>query len=77
MKTNRRNIIDEIKDDIELNESRLNNIYSTPLTEGGMDFLRDNIDSIIFSEDEIAADLDELDFLDDDDEAELKDFFGM
>ena len=30
MKTDKERIIDEIKDDIELNESRLNNIYSTP-----------------------------------------------
>lgn len=43
MKTDKERIIDEINDDIELNESRLNNIYSTPLTEGGMDFLMDNI----------------------------------
>lgn len=71
MKTDKEKIIDEIKEDIELNESRLNCIYSTPLSEGGMDFLRDNIGNIIFSEDEIAADLDELDDLDEDDEFTL------
>ena len=54
MKTDKERIIDEIKDDIELNESRLNNIYSTPLTEGGMDFLMNNIDSITFCENEIG-----------------------
>lgn len=63
--------IADLKEDIELNESRLNNIYTTPLSDGGVDFLRDNIDSIIFSEDEIVADLEELDDLDEDDEFTL------
>ncbi|MCM1140687.1 MAG: hypothetical protein NC453_19120 [Muribaculum sp.] len=71
MSINKKQYIAEIKADIELNESRLNSIYSTPLSEGGMDFLRDNIGNIIFSEDEIAADLDELDDLDEDDEFTL------
>ena len=31
MKTDKERIIDEIKDDIELNESRLNNIIPHPL----------------------------------------------
>lgn len=68
MAIDKKQYISDIKEDIELNESRLNNIYSTPLSEGGVDFLRDNIGSIIFSEDEIAADLAELEDLDEDDE---------
>lgn len=60
MKTDKERIIDEINDDIELNESRLNNIYSTPLTEGGMDFLMDNIDNASFCENEIKSDIDVL-----------------
>lgn len=77
MAIDKKQLIADIKADIELNESRLNNIYSTPLSEGGMEFLRDNIDGIIFSENEIAADLDELDDLDDEDEENLRDYFGM
>lgn len=77
MAIDKKQLIADIKADIELNESRLNNIYSTPLSEGDMVFLRDNIDGIIFSENEIAADLDELDGLDDEDEENLRDYFGM
>ena len=76
MKTDKERIIDEIKDDIELNESRLNNIYSTPLTEGGMDFLMNNIDSITFCENEIENDIDELDIWAEEDEV-VKSFFGI
>lgn len=72
MKTDKERIIDEIKDVIELNESRLNNIYSTPLTEGGMDFLMNNIDSITFCEN----DIDELDIWEEEDEV-VKSFFGI
>lgn len=72
MAIDKKQLIADIKEDIELNESRLNNIYSTPLSEGGVDFLRDNIGSIIFSEDEIAADLAELEDLDEDDEFTFK-----
>ncbi len=71
MVINKKQYIADIKEDIELNESRLNNIYSTPLSEGGVDFLRDNMGSIIFLEDEIAADLAELEDLDEDDEFTL------
>lgn len=76
MKTDKDRIIDEIKDDIELNESRLNNIYSTPLTEGGMDFLMDNIENITFCENEIESDIDVLDILEEEDEV-MKTFFGF
>lgn len=68
MKTDKERIID----DIELNESRLNNIYSTPITEGGMDFLMNNIDSITFCEN----DIDELDIWEEEDEV-VKSFFGI
>lgn len=61
---------------IELNESRLNNIYSTPITEGGMDFLMNNIDSITFCENDIENDIDELDIWEEEDEV-VKSFFGI
>ncbi len=76
MKTDKDRIIDEIKDNIELNESRLNNIYSTPLTEGGMDSLMDNIDNNTFCENEIENDIDVLDILEEEDEV-VKAFFGI
>lgn len=76
MKTDKERFIDEIKDDIELNENRLNSIYSTPLTEGGMDFLMDNIDNITFCENEIDSDIDILDILEEEDEV-VKSFFGI
>ncbi len=76
MKTDKDRIIDEIKDDIELNESRLNNIYSPPLTEGGMDSLMDNIDNITFCENEIENDIDVLDILEDEKEV-VKSYFGI
>lgn len=76
MKTDKERIIDDIKDDIELNESRLNNIYSTPITEGGMNFLMNNIDSITFCENEIENDIDELDIWEEEDEV-VKSFFGI
>lgn len=76
MKTDKERIIDDIKDDSELNESRLNNIYSTPITEGGMDFLMNNIDSITFCENEIENDIDELDILEEEDDV-VKSFFGI
>lgn len=76
MKTDKDRIIDEVKDDIELNESRLNNIYSTPLTEGEMDFLMDNIENITFCENAIESDIDVFDILEEEDE-EMKNFFGI
>ena len=69
-------IIAALNGDIELNESRLNNIYQTPLTEGGMGVLIDNVDNITFCEDEIASDLDEIDIWEEEDET-VKDFFGI
>lgn len=72
MKIDKERIIDETNDDIELNESHLNNIYSTPFTEGGMDFLINNIDSITFCEN----DIDELDIWEEEDEV-VKSFFGI
>lgn len=75
MNSDKRKIIDEIKDDIKLSVSRLNSIYSTPVGEGGMDFLMDNIDNITFCEDEIENDIDELDIWEEEDEV-VKTFFG-
>lgn len=76
MNTDKERIIDEIKDDIDLNESRLNYIYSTPLSGSGMDYLMDNIDNITFCEDEIESDIDELDIWVEEDEV-VKSFFGI
>lgn len=76
MKTDKERIIDEIKDDIELNKNRLNYIYSTPLSGSGMDYLMDNIDNITFCEDEIESDIDELDIWAEEDEV-VKTFFGI
>lgn len=76
MKIDKERIIDETNDDIELNESRLNNTYSMPLSEGGMDFLMNNIDSITFCENDIENDIDELDIWEEEDEV-VKSFFGI
>lgn len=76
MNSDKRKIIDEIKDDIKLSVSRLNSIYSTPVGEGGMDFLMYNIDNITFCEDEIENDIDELDIWEEEDEV-VKSFFGI
>ena len=47
---------DEIKDNIAYNRSSLDCIYSTPLNEGGMEFLEQRIDEITFYEDKIEED---------------------
>lgn len=73
---NKRKIVEEIQENIAYNESSLDNIYSTPLTEGGMDFLAQNINDITFFEERINEDLDELDFWEEEDPVVMK-FFGI
>lgn len=66
---------DEIQDNLSYNRSSLDNIYSTPLDEGGMDFLEQQIDEITFYNDIIKADLEDLEILDNEDPVVLR-FFG-
>ena len=67
---------DEIQDNLSYNRSSLDTIYSTPLDEGGMDFLEQQIDEIIFYKDKIEEDLEDLDILDKEDPVVLR-FFGI
>ena len=67
---------DEIQDNISYNRSSLDNIYSTSLDEGGMDFLEQQIDEITFYNDKIEEDLEDLEILDKEDPVVLR-FFGI
>ncbi len=57
---NEENLKDEIKDNIAYNRSSLDCIYSTPIDEGGMEMLEQQIGEITFYEDRIEEDLEDL-----------------
>ena len=67
---------DEIQDNLSYNRSSLDNIYSTPLDEGGMEMLEQQIDEITFYEDRIEEDLEDLNILEKEDPVVLR-FFGI
>lgn len=69
-------MISDIKDNIAYNESSVDYICSTPVTEGGMDFLEKKINDVTFYEDSINDDLNNMEVLEDEDPAVLK-FFGV
>ena len=69
-----KNLIEEIQDNIAYNRSSLDNIYSTPLDEGGLDFLEQQIDEITFYNDKIEEDLEDLEILDKEDPVVLRFF---
>lgn len=71
-----KSLISDIQDNIAYNESSIDYICSTPVTEGGMDFLEKNINDVTFYEDSINDDLDDIEVLDDEDPAVLN-FFGV
>ncbi len=73
---NKEEIQRQAEDYIESMRSQLDTVYSAPVTEGGMEYLMEHQDEITFCEDEIEEDLDILDFLDEDDDIVLKEFFG-
>lgn len=66
----------EIQDNIAYNRSSLECIYSTSITDGGMEMLAKQIDEITFYEDKIEKDLDDLDILEEEDPVVLR-FFGI
>lgn len=69
-------LIEEIQENIVYNRSSLDCIYSTPIDEGGMKMLEQQIDEITFYEDKIEEDLEDLDILEDEDPVVLR-FFGL
>lgn len=73
---NEENLKDEIKDNIAYNRSILNCIYSTPIDEGGMEMLEQQIGEITFYEDRIEEDLEDLYILEKEDPVVLR-FFGI
>ncbi|ROT11955.1 hypothetical protein EEL50_12725 [Muribaculaceae bacterium Isolate-105 (HZI)] len=73
---NEENLKDEIKDNIAYNRSSLDCIYSTPIDEGGMEMLEQQIGEITFYEDRIEEDLEDLYILEKEDPVVLR-FFGI
>lgn len=73
---NNKGLISDIQDNITYNKSSVDYICSTPVTEGGMDFLEKKINDVTFYEDSINDDLDDMDVLENEDPAVLK-FFGV
>lgn len=70
------NIREEVQDNIAYNRSSLDCIYSTPLNDGGMEMLEQQIDEITFYEDRIEEDMEDLDILEKEDPVVLR-FFGI
>lgn len=73
---NEEKLKEEIQENIAYNESSLDNIYSTPLTEGSTDFLAQKSNDITFFEERIEEDFDDLEILEEEDPAVLR-FFGI
>ncbi len=73
---NEEDLKEEIQENIAYNRSSLDCIYSTPITDGGMEMLAKQIDEITFYEDKIEEDLDDLDILEEEDPSVLR-FFGI
>lgn len=73
---NKKELKEEIQENIAYNRSSLDCIYSTPIDAGGMDMLEKHIDEITFYEDKIEEDLEDLHILEKEDPVILK-FFGI
>ena len=71
-----KNCIEEIQDNIPYKRSCLDNISWTSLNDGGLEILEQRIDDIMFYEDKIEEDLEDLGILEKEDPSVLR-FFDL